>query len=472
MTDNNNANPRFIQTAGVKFLSFFTKIYPGEIRLTITLFTTVFLMLTAYYLAKPVRESWLAVSVIADLSKIEIKAYSGFLQSIVLMALIPVYAHLYDRVPRGKLLIGVNFFFILLFPVFWLLRPGFLAEQIPFAGVVFYVWIGIFAVSVVAQFWAFAADLYDESDGKRLFPLIALGASSGAVIGSWLTNYLVKDLALGSYSMLLLAPVPLLIASWLIYVVDRRETQQGHEHLAADDEPDEDPRNAFRIIMSSRYLLLIATFVFLLNWVTTNGENILFAAVQESIANSYDFANMSAEEASRIQQDETATFYSKIYFWVNLIGMLLQAFVVSRLLFYGGIAGVLLIPPFVSLAGYGAMTAGGGGVGLLTVAKTAENATNYSVTNTARHILWLPVAREALYKAKAAIDTMCVRFADGLAAVTVIIGTRFLGATTMEFFLLNIVIILMWLIVAVLILKERRKWEADKLEPSTAAIQA
>lgn len=417
-------------------------------------------MLTSYYLAKPVRESWLAVSVIGNLSKIEVKAYSGFLQSIVLIGLLPLYGRLFDRLPRGSLLVSVNLFFIVLFPVFWCLRPGFLADQIPFSGVVFYVWIGIFAVFVIAQFWAFAADLYDEGSGKRLFPLIALGASSGAVIGSMISNYFVKNLGIDSYNMLWIAPIPLLLGTLFIYRIDRKEMQKGKEHRADEDPPDEDPRSALHIIASNRYLILIALFIFLLNWVTTNGENILFAAIQESIAKTHDFTNLSQAEASRLYQNATAEFYSSIYTWVNLIGMLLQAFVVSRLLFYGGLAGVLLIPPFVSLAGYGAMTSTGG-LNVLTIAKTAENATNYSVTNTARHILWLPVAREALYKAKAAIDTMCVRFADGLAAVTVIVGTRILGINVKGFFTLNMIIIVVWFLVAVMILRERHLWKKN-----------
>lgn len=448
---------------GITFLSFFTKIYPGEIRLTLALFATVFFILTSYYLAKPVRESWLAVSVVGNLSKIEVKAYSGFLQSLVLIGLLPLYSRLFDRLPRGKLLVSVNLLFVILFPFFWLLRPGFLAKQILFSGVIFYVWIGIFAVSVVAQFWAFAADLYDEGSGKRLFPLVALGASSGAIVGSMASNFLIKNLGLDSYSMLLVAPIPLLIGTIFIYYIDRAETERGKEHTADQDPPDEDPRSAWHIIVSNRYLLLIAIFIFLLNWVTTNGENILFAAIQESIAQAHDFSTMSAADASRILQDSTAEFYSRMYFLVNLISMLLQAFIVSRLLLYGGIAGVLLIPPFVSLAGYGAMSSTGG-LSVLTMAKTAENATNYSITNTARHVLWLPVAREALYKAKAAIDTMCVRFADGLAAVTVIIGTRVLNIGLKGFFALNIVIIIVWFVVAILIIRERRIWSKQNAE--------
>lgn len=440
-----------------KMLRVFTDIRPSEVRLTLLLFATVFLMLSAYYVGKPVRESWLAVSVIGDLTRIEIKALSSLLQSITLIALLPIYSKLYDVWPRGKLLVGVNIFFILLFPVFWILRPGYLAESIPFVGVVFYVWLGIFAVMVVAQFWAFAADLYDESSGKRLFPLIALGASSGAVLGSLLTNYLIKTVGLENYSLLLVAPLILSAGTALLWYVNHREEQDAlKEGITPDDTP-EDPRSAWRIILGNRYILLIALFVFMLNWIVSNGENILFAAIQEAILQT-DMSGLTPAEAKASVGALTTEFYSRIYFWVNLVGMLLQAFIVSRLLMYGGLAGVLLVPPFVSLASYGAMTATGG-LNVLTVAKTAENATNYSIASTARHILWLPVAKEALYKAKAAIDTMCVRTADALAAFTVIFGTRILQMSVKGLFLVNVVLIVIWLFVAILILRERKRSE-------------
>lgn len=450
-----NASPS--TRVAARALKVFTDIRPEEVRLTLTLFAIVFLMLSAYYIGKPVRESWLAVSVIGDLSKIEVKALSGFLQSLTLIALLPLYSKLYDILPRGKLLVGVNIFFIALFPVFWILRPGFLTESIPYVGVIFYIWIGIFAVTVVAQFWAFAADLYEEHAGKRLFPLIALGASSGAVIGSMVTNYLIKTVKLDSYTMLLIAPAILAVATFILWRVDKREEAKALDDGIDPDDPPEDARSAWRIILGNRYILLIAMFIFMLNWIVTLGENVLFAAIQDSIAMS-GISELDPQAQKVAIGKATAEFYSNIYFWVNLVGMLLQAFVVSRLLKYGGIAGVLLIPPFVSMASYGTMSTTGG-LGALTLAKTAENATNYSVANTARHILWLPVARESLYKAKTAIDTTCVRSADALAAVTVIIGTRFLQINVKGFFMLNLFLIVIWFFVALLILKERRGWD-------------
>jgi len=167
---------------------------------------------------------------------------------------------------------------------------------------------------------------------------------------------------------------------------------------------------------------------------------------------------MSELEIEKATGQATAGFYSRIYFWVNLISTLLQAFIVSRLLKYGGIAGVLLVPPVVSFTSYGAMSQVGG-TAVITGAYTAENATNYSVANTASNVLWLPVSKSALYKAKAAIDTTVYRTADAVAAMTVIIGTRFIDISLKGFFMINMALVVVWLVVALLILKERRKWD-------------
>ena len=417
-------------------------------------------MLTAYFMGKPVRESWLSVSVIGDLSKLEIKALSGFLQSIVLVGLLPFYTKLYDLLPRGKLLLCVNLFFVITFPIFYFVSPGLLNENIPYVGVGFYVWIGIFSVMVVAQFWAFAADLYDDEAGKRLFPLIAIGAALGAILGSILTNFMIDTANLDNYAMLFFAPIPLALATWLLWHVDKEEYAKdvaSGENLKA---PPEDPRSAWRIITGNRYILLIALFIFMLNWIVTNGENILFAAVQDNIAQ-MDVSGLTPKEVEAFVGRETTQFYSKIYFWVNLIGLLLQAFVVSRLLKFGGLAGILLVPPVVSLASTGAMGAASN-LTTFTAAKTAENATNHSVANTARNILWLPVPKAALYKAKTAVDTICVRLADALAAATVISCTRFSNLSVKNFLMINFVLIVVWIIVALLILRERRRWDQEK----------
>ena len=430
-------------------LNLITEVRPGEAGPAILLFCNIFLVSCAYYFIKPVREGWLSVSVVADLSKLEIKAYSSFAQTLLLLAVIPFYARLTTRWARRELISRVGLFFSANLVIFWLLHPGLFFERIPYLGVVFYIWIGIFGVTLVAQFWSFAADLYGEERGRRLFPLIALGGGSGAVVGSWLGELLLKELSLETLHLLLIACIPLLAALALARWVDRHGVSAHHAGAVKPGQaaaPDKSA--AYGLILRTRYLRLTALMVFAMFWVMTNGENILFALVQRALE--AEGADAAATKAG------TTAFYGNLYFWVNLTGLLLQAFLVSRLQRWGGFRALLLTPPLVSLAGYGAIAAESA-LAVVTAAKTAENGTNYSINNTARQVLWLPTTREMIYKAKAAIDTLCVRFGDGLAALTVLLGTRVWKVEVSGFILFNMVLIGLWLILAVLVVQEHQR---------------
>ena len=132
---------------------------------------------------------------------------------------------------------------------------------------------------------------------------------------------------------------------------------------------------------------------------------------------------------------------------------MLQAFVASRLVKYAGLRGALLALPLIALGGY-ATIAAGASFALVRWIKTAENATDYSIMNTARQLLWLPTSREEKYKAKQAIDTFFVRGGDLLSAAVVYVGARRMGIA--GFAAVNVALTLVWIGVALLILRHHR----------------
>lgn len=415
----------------------------------------------AYYFIKPVREGWLSVSEIGGLSKLEIKAYSAFAQSLLLVLVLPLYAWLAMRLPRRALISRVGGTFAVLLLVFWLLQPDMLLPMTPAVGVAFYLFVGIFGVTLVAQFWSFAADLYGEGRGERLFPLVAVGASAGATVGAWTGEKLVRSQLVDAADLVVLAGVPLLLALWLARVADRRgpsgrpsrATETRWEQPAAPSS-----ESGYDLILRHRYLAGIALMTLLFNWVVANGDNILFAAVQEALADQHQASAGSAGYAAMINTATTA-FYGDLYFWVNLLGLLLQAFVVSRLVAIGGVPAVLLVTPIVSLVAYFSMALSPL-VSVLKTMKIAENATNYSLNNTARHMLWLPTDKTMLYKAKPTVDTLFVRIGDGFAAVTVLLGTRIFHLQTVQYFQLNVIIVCLWVLLAFYLMRENRRWAA------------
>ena len=168
------------QRAVRSILRFFTDIQEGEETSALLMLLNVFLILCAYYLIKPLREGWISVSDIEGLSKVEVKAYSAFIQSLLLVPIVSAYGSLASRWKRNVLISRATLFCMSNMVIFWALQPNFFFTGLPVTGIVFYVWVGMFGVFVVAQFWAFAADVYSNERGKRMLPLIAIGATAGA----------------------------------------------------------------------------------------------------------------------------------------------------------------------------------------------------------------------------------------------------------------------------------------------------
>jgi len=421
-----------------RFLNIFTEVRHGEAISALLLALNIFLILTAYYVLKPVREALILAG-----GGAEIKSYAAAGQALLLLAAVPFYGWLASRVPRRVLINGVTLFFAGCLLVFYALAQ----MQVPI-GVVFFLWVGIFNLMVPAQFWAFANDLYTPEAGKRLFVIVAFGASLGAVAGSFLDAELIAPL--GVYQLMLVAAGILALSLLITNGVDRVERRRSTPAVATRAEVSEDEPlregDAFALVFRSRYLLLIALLMLVLNWVNTTGEYILgrtvLSAAERAIAQG-TAPGLSTEEY-------VGEFYAQFFTVVNLAGLLLQLFVVSRVLKYLGVGVAIMILPIIALGGY-LIAAFYPVLSMVRWAKTAENATDYSVQNTVRQVLFLPTTREQKYKAKQAIDTFFVRAGDVLSAVLVYAGTTWLALSTQGFALVNVVLVVVWLGIALLI---------------------
>jgi AAA family ATP:ADP antiporter len=126
------------------------------------------------------------------------------------------------------------------------------------------------------------------------------------------------------------------------------------------------------------------------------------------------------------------------------------------LLKYGGFGAIALLLPVIAMISYTCMAL----LPILMVVKMlkiAENATDYSINNTARNVLWLPVSSEMKYCGKPAIDTLYVRLGDGLAAFTVLIGVEMLTLSTRQFFIFNVILVVAWLGFTIMLIREYRR---------------
>ena len=448
-------------------LRLFADVRPREGLTCLILIANIFLILAAFYLVKPVREGWLAVTDVGNLTKLEIKAYSAFAQSILLFAILPLYAYLAAKWQRRVLITRVGGVFALVLIAFWLSQPGMLLGFNPLFGILFYLFVGIFSVTLVAQFWAFSSDVYGPERGARLFPVVAIGAALGSTLGSWAGQRLVTLPSIDAFDLILVALVPLLLALGLASWTDRRGTYGDPSAWTTErwDEPAA-PHNEgpFRLILRHRYLTATAAMIMVFTWVVTSGDNILFGIIQENLAERLAHLRPDEQAFDLAMKEATATFYSDLYFWINLVTLILQAFVVSRILNAGGMRALLFATPFISLAAYASMIFVPI-LGLIKAVKVAENSSTLSIHNTARHMLWLPTSKEMLYQAKPTIDTLFVRLGDGLAALTILIGTRVFYLGTTGFIVINILLVLVWIALSMFLQKEHRRWSEAAVSP-------
>jgi len=448
-------------------LRLFADVHPREGMTCLILIGNIFLILMAFYLIKPVREGWLAITDIPGMTKLETKAYSAFAQGLLLIGILPLYARLAARWTRRALILRVGGAFGLLLVGFWLTQPGLLLAKTELIGLFFYVFVGIFGVTLVAQFWAFSSDVYGPERGKRLFPLIAIGAALGSTVGSWIGQRLVRLPQIEAFDLMLVALLPLGLALLLAAWTDRRGTYGDPSHWTTNrwEEPAAPAHEGpFRLILRHRYLTATAAMIMLFTWVITSGDNILFAIVQESFAENLAGLQEDPGAYAMALRDATTAFYGDLYFWINLLTLLLQAFVVSRIISFGGMQALLYTTPFISLAAYAAM-AFVPILGLIKILKVAENSSSYSIHNTARQMLWLPTSKEMLYQAKPTVDTLCVRLGDGLAALTILVGTRLFGLGNTGFVIVNIILVLAWIGLSAYLHKEHDRWRRTAANP-------
>jgi len=400
----------------------FAKVKPEESATAVIMTLTAFLLLSAYYLLKTVREPLILLQ-----GGAEVKLYARAAQGVLMVGVVHVYGKLARRVGRMKLLASVFAFFISNLVIFAILATTSLR-----IGLAFFLWVGIFSYTVVAQFWALAADIYTEEQGKRLFPIIGGGSSIGAVAGARLAKSLVPfgpSALMGASALILVV-----CASLIVWTERRAGARRAKSNEPHPDEPlsGEGP---FHLLARDRYLLLIAVMILLLNWVNSAGEYILDRTL---------LASASEAHARGISPEAFVGAFKADYFaWYNLLGVLLQLLAVSRILAHLGVRRALLFLPGFAMVGYGAAVFAPV-LSVLRLVKIGENAIEYSVADTARNALFLVTSRVEKYVGKTAVDTIAVRFGAIMSGMVVWIGTR-VGLPTAGFAAINVVLTATWL---------------------------
>ena len=422
-----------------RLLGIVTRVRPGEGRSAFLFFLHGFLLLTSYQVVKALREALMLTKYSA-----EVRAYAVAVTALVLIVVVPLYGHLRRHVDGAHLLRVVTLFFVVTLPLF----AGLVWAGAPIE-FVFFVWVSIYGLMVISQMWAFAADTFNLKSGQRLFPAIMIGANLGALMGAKIAQFAAATLSVAG---LMIFATGTLAATLLLAGPERASVPDGSRATAvAQGKPVPRLLGGIGLVLRDRYLLQIALLAILLNWINSTGEFILA-----------DFFKDAAE--ARVAADPTldlgaliTAYYGNFQFWATVGTLAIQLFFVARIFRAVGIRGALLVHPGFVALGYGLialMPLLGGFIPIFTlifVVKVMENSLDYSLMNTTRQALFLPVDRDSKYDGKTAIDTFFWRFGDLIQAGAIYAGTHLLQWQATEFALLNFVLAFGWIALAVAI---------------------
>ena len=361
-----------------------------------------FFVLSSYYCIKPVRDAF-------GLSGGDTELRWLFRATLaVMIGVNPIFAWLVGRFPRRVFIPLTYVFFAANLLVFYVLFAATPEGESVWARRTFYVWVSVFNLFVVSVFWAFMADIFTVRQSKRLYGLIAVGGTAGAMVGASFPLLLANRL--GAANMLPISIALLLAACVCVLRLNRamaaraagRDDGTPPVHHGGDDRPIGGSAAAgITRVVRSPYLIGIGLFILLYTILGT----LLY------------FQQAEIVRAAFKSDAERTAFFSRVVFLANGLTVLIQIFLTGRVLRRIGVGLTLALLPVVHLIGFSALGASTT-LGLLVVFVVSRQASNYALAKPARESLFTVVKREEKYKAKNLIDTFVYRAGDAIGTVS------------------------------------------------------
>jgi AAA family ATP:ADP antiporter len=395
-----------------------------------------FCILLSYYILRPVRDEISS----ADRGNLQILWTAVFF---VMLVAVPLYSAAVARFSRGVFIPLANRFFwanlVIFFGVLYVLPES----ARPWIDRTFYVWTSVFALFVVTVFWGFMADLFTNEQGRRLFGFIAVGASLGGIVGSFITAALAE--VLPQFSLLLVAVVPLEVAAWLAWYLHKRSNQTTSGMRREEAEPIRGTAlSGINVALRSPYLRKIAAYIALMTFAST----VLYFQQAELIAEAL------TDRAAR------TSFFAKIDLATNLITIFTQAFVTAHVIRKIGIALSLAFVPAVACLGFF-------GLGIfpllatLVALQVVYRAGRYSIAKPSREVLFTVVDREERYKSKAFLDAAIYRGGDLVSGWTYA-GLSFVGLSIGAIALAAAPVAAIWAVIGVSLGRQQEQLASEQ----------
>jgi AAA family ATP:ADP antiporter len=386
MTDtrNDSAISRLVKAA--------TKIEPNEMTATLLSFLFVFVLMTAYFILRPVRDALSSDWTDEQLSWLWT---STFVFSLIAVS---IYGAVISRVRFRTIVPSVYTFFAVTFIGFYV--AGSMLGDNDLVNRAYYVWLSVFSLYHLSVFWTFMSGLYNKEQAKRLFSIIAMGASAGAIVGPSIPTFFADNI--GTLNLLLIAAFLLLIPIPLIWKLEQlRGSQLGNEDISADLSGDQklagNPFSGFSNFVSNPYLLAIGLFI------------LLYVVMNTFIY--FELRKMMGD----FDREVRTQIWGGIDLAVNSLALVTALFATGRLATRVGMSATLALIPLLMVGGW-LVVALSPVLAVLVGLQVTRRAGNYAITRPGREMLFTAVDADTRFKAKPVIDIVVYRGGDVLTA--------------------------------------------------------
>jgi AAA family ATP:ADP antiporter len=371
-----------------RLLAATSKIRDNEVQATLLSFTFVFVSMAAYFILRPVRDSLSSDWTDVQLSWLWTSTFTFSVVAVV------IYGAVISRIAFRRIVPSVYAFFAATFVAFYVL--GTTLGENDLVNRAYYVWLSVFSLFHLSVFWTFMSGLYNKEQAKRLFSVIAMGASTGAIVGPAIPTFFAEDI--GNLNLLLIAAGLLLVPIPLISALDRlRVSALGNADLQADVSSQQrlgrNPFAGFMRFFSNPYLLAIGVFI------------ILYVVMNTFIY--FELRKMMGD----FEREARTEIWAGIDLAVNSLALLTAFFATGRIATRLGMAATLALIPFLMIGGW-IVVALSPALGVLIGLQIARRAGNYAITRPGREMLFTAVDAETRFKAKPVIDIVIYRGGD------------------------------------------------------------
>jgi AAA family ATP:ADP antiporter len=417
----------------------FFDVRPHEVAVVAWCWLVVFSLLSSYYIMRPIRDQAGVAGGVQNLQWL----FTGTLVAMVLLNL--PFAYLVKRLPRRRFIALTYHFFaanILVFAALFHVSEG---AQAVWVGRMFFIWVSAFNLFVISMFWQLNVDVFSPEQGKRLFGLIAAGATLGAIVGSGVTATLARHVP---PMVLLLGAAGLLeVAVFSAGRLSRRSaTLERQPHTAVEAPIGGSVLAGVTHVVRSPYLLNVAVFMLLFSITST------FLYFQQAAIVSGAFRDRAAQTA----------FFATVDLGVNVLTLVVQLFLTARMVLLLGVALTLGLLPALTIAGFGALALVPTTMAIA-VFQVVRRAADYAVARPSRELLYTVASREDRYKAKSFLDTVVYRTGDQVGAWSVaLLRVVGLGAAQVSF--AAIPLAALWLVNALWLGRRQERLAAPRQE--------